>query len=201
MTAAAAAEHDAALVRRARSGDAGAVRELVRRHLRAAHAVARAILLDADDAEDACQDAFVAVLARLDACEPAHKFRPWLLQSVRNRAISLLRRRLARRAEPLGTRDGEIDAAAPPAADPHAHVERAELRAQVRTALASLPEPLRTVVLLHDVEGWRHDEIGAALGIAAGTSRSRLFDARRALRARLHAAWADRDLATLPRAG
>ena len=192
MSAPSDATRDAALVQRARAGDAQATRELVRRHLRAAHAVARAILLDADDAEDACQDAFVAVLARLDACEPAHDFRPWLLQCVRNRAISLLRRQRSRHALPLGTGAGEVEAVAPAAADPQAHVERAELRAQLAGALATLPDWLRAVVVLHDVEGWRHEEIALALGVATGTSRSRLFDARRALRARLRAPWADR---------
>jgi RNA polymerase sigma-70 factor (ECF subfamily) len=54
-------------------------------------------------------------------------------------------------------------------------------------AIAGLPDGSRTVLVLHDIEGLTHEEIGRHLGIAAGTSKSQLFQARRALRARLGA--------------
>ena len=184
------AARDAMLVMRARAGDGDAVRELVRRHLRLAHTVARAILGNAADADDACQDAFVAVLARLEQCEPAHRFRPWLIQSVRNRAISIRRRQLVRRAEVLGTGSGEVDAPAPAADDPLAAAERADLRGRLAAAMAMLPAAHREALVLHDVEGWTHDEIAAHLGIPAGTSRSHLFLARRRLRTLLGSALA-----------
>ena len=176
---------DAALVVRARAGDADATRDLVRRHLRTAHRVALAILGDVADAEDACQEAFAAVLARLDRCHPEHKFRPWLLQCVRNRALSTLRWRRRHGAASLGAGAGEVDVAAPSSFDPRLVVERAELRTRLEAALALLPVEQRVVVVLHDVEGWRHREIAAALGIAEATSRGRLFDARRRLRRQL----------------
>ena len=174
---------DTSLVTRARAGDEGAYAALVRRHLPAALAVARAITGHAADAEDVCQDAFAAVLGRLERCRP-DTFRAWLLRCVRNRAVSHRRWRRVRAAVALGTAPGEHD---PPsgAENPHAAAERADLRARLEAALATLPDWQRAVVILHDVEGWRHREIGAALGIAAGTSRVRLFDARRRLRAQL----------------
>lgn len=178
---------DAELVVRARGGDGDAARELVRRHLRAAHSVARVILGNLADAEDACQDAFAAVLGRLDRCQPAHSFRPWLLQSVRNRAISLLRHRELRRAAPLGSDRGETDAPAPARLDPLALAERAELRERLAAAVATLTVEQRETVLLHDVAGWKHDEIAAHLGVRPGTSRAYLFDARQRLRAMLAA--------------
>jgi RNA polymerase sigma factor (sigma-70 family) len=176
---------DAVLVGRACTGDEDAMRALVRRHMRTAHGVARALLGNVADAEDACQDAFAAVFARLDRCAPAHKFRPWLLQCVRNRAISLLRQRSARHAEPLGTGPGEWEVRATRASDPSAAAERAELRERLVGAMATLRAEERETLILHDVEGWKHEEIAAHLGVRTATSRSRLFDARRRLRALL----------------
>lgn len=184
------ATHDAVLVGRARRGDAAAMRELVGRHLRAAHGVALVVLGNVADAEDACQDAFAAVFARLDRCRPAHKFRPWLLQCVRNRAISLLRHRTLRSASPLGSAAGEIDAPAPTRHDPLALAERAELRERLAAAVATLRVELREALLLHDVAGWKHHEIAVHLGVREGTSRSYLFDARRQMRAALGAEFA-----------
>jgi RNA polymerase sigma-70 factor (ECF subfamily) len=176
---------DATLVAQAVAGDARAVTALVRRHLPAAYAVARAVVTDHADAEDVCQDAFVAVLARLEACQPAERFQAWLLQSVRNRALDVRRRRRVRSALVLGDASGEVDAPGPAADSPLAMAERADLRARLTAARATLTDAQRTVVVLHDVEGWSHREIGALLGVAEGTSRSSLFAARRRLRAQL----------------
>jgi RNA polymerase sigma-70 factor (ECF subfamily) len=177
------ADDDARLIERARAGDAHAFGLLVERHLTSAHAVALAVLGTAADAEDVCQDAFVAALQRLDACRSPEKFRGWLLQIVRNRARDVLRRRAVRRALPLDAaveRSGEDD--------PLADAERAELRERLLAALAGLTEVQREVVLLHDLEGWRHREIAGELGLPEGTVRAHLFHARRFLRGRLEAA-------------
>jgi RNA polymerase sigma-70 factor, ECF subfamily len=172
---------DTALVARARTGDHAAFGVLVRRHLPAAYAVARSVIGERADAEDVCQDAFAAALARLDDCRPAEKFRPWLLRIVRNRAVSFRRWRRVRVAAVLGTAPGETD---PPATaeSPLAAAERADLRARLTNALATLSEAERTTVVLHDVEGWGHREIAALFGVAAGTSRATLCAARRRLR-------------------
>ena len=193
--AADAAAVDAALVRRAAAGEGEAFGTLVRRHLPAAHAAALAVLGEAADAEDCCQDAFVAALTRIEECRPAEKFRAWLLTIVRNRAIDLQRRQPVRRAEVLDVGAGAAPgpgeaapvAAASSAPDPLAHAERADARAHLRRALAALTPTRREVVLLHDLEGWNHREIAAHLGVAEGTVRAHLFWARRALRERLSA--------------
>ena len=80
---------DALLVRRARRGDAAAFEALVRKHYRAAYAIAFGVLGSAMDAEDACQDAFVKALERLDEIRDPNRFGPWLQQIVRNRARNL----------------------------------------------------------------------------------------------------------------
>lgn len=182
------AANDAILVAQARQGDAAAFEALVRRHYRAAYAVALAILGRPADAEDTCQDAWVRALEKLDTCREPGRFVHWLLQIVRNRARNLLAARRVRAAEPLDTgagRDPEANgvpavAAAPD--DPRRDYERARLRAQLLEGLARVSEVQREIVLLHDMEGWQHREIAEHLGISEVNCRQHLFQARRRLR-------------------
>ncbi len=167
---------DAPLVRRAIEGDARAFETLVRRYASVAHAVALGIVKEPADAEDVVQDAFVTALERLEDCDPA-KFRAWFLRVVRNRAHSVRRY--------LGVRDAApLDAVVTPSGEPgpHRETERSQLRRDLITALAGLTEVQREVVLLHDLEGWKHREIGELLDLPEGTVRAHLFHARRALR-------------------
>lgn len=173
-------ESDAALVARVRGGDAAAFDTLVRRHLRAAFAVALAQLGEEADAQDACQDAFVTALTRIEECRKPDQFGSWLLSIVRNRARDVRRYRTVRDALPLDAA-GE----APGRANPHHDAENAELRGDLLAALDHLTELQREVILLYDVEGWSHKEIGQKLGISDGSARVHLFNARRALRERL----------------
>ena len=173
---------DAQLVARAQAGDERAFEQLVRRHLRAAHAVATAVLGDPSEAEDVCQDAFLAALRKIEQCDPAEKFASWLMAIVRNRAIDARRRRTVRAAQPL---DEELAEATHDASNPLRDAERAELRAMLERAVASLSPVQREVIVLHDVEGWKHAEIGRLLGLAESTVRVHLFHARRLLRRRL----------------
>jgi RNA polymerase sigma-70 factor (ECF subfamily) len=175
------AEADRALVERARSGDSGAFEQLVRRHLRAAYAVAYSVLGERSDAEDVCQDAFIAALEQLDTVQP-DKFVAWLLRIVRNRAISIQRQQQVRRSMPLEWANG-----AKGREDPAVDAERSALRERLEAALEPLPTKQREVLLLHDLEGWKHREIGELLGMKEGTVRYTLFEARRAVRARLGA--------------
>ncbi len=185
---------DAVFVERAAAGDREAFGALVRRHLAAARGAALSVLGDPTDADDCAQDAFVTALTRIEECRPAEKFRAWLLVIVRNRAIDLRRRALVRRAESLDDDEraaglaGALTAGSSTASALDV-AERADARAHLRVALASLTETRRVVVVLHDVEGWTHREIGDHLGIAEGTVRAHLFWARRALRERLSAEW------------
>ncbi len=170
-------ETDASLVVRARRGESRAFEILVRRHLKAAHAVALSKLGDSHDAEDACQEAFITALTRIDQCEHPDRFRGWLLTIVRNRAHNLRDYRTVRSAVSL-EKAGPVAGAA----DPERDTERAELRSRLAEALDSLTELQRRVVMLHDYEGWTHKEIGKELGASAGASRFNLHAARRKLR-------------------
>jgi RNA polymerase sigma-70 factor, ECF subfamily len=175
-------ESDARLVTRARDGDRAAFEILVRRHLGSAYAIALAELADARDAEDAVQDSFITALERLDDCRDPAAFGGWLRQIVRNRARTVRRREKLRQTEELTT---VVAAATASVEDPARDMARAELRDRLESALGTLTDMQRTVVLMHDLEGYRHREIARELGIPEGTVRSHLFFARRALRARL----------------
>jgi RNA polymerase sigma-70 factor (ECF subfamily) len=169
-------ETDAALVTKVRAGDARAADRLLERYFRACRAVALAVTGNEADADDACQDGFVAAIERIDSCQDPARFGGWLLQIVRNRARNLVRHHSIRAVEPLELHEVAGGASA------IAEVERGELRERLLAALAELTEAQREVVLLHDLEGWKHEEIARHFGVAAGTVRSHLHHARRHLR-------------------
>jgi RNA polymerase sigma-70 factor (ECF subfamily) len=172
---------DGVLVSRARRGDPGAFDTLVRRHYRAAYAVALAILGRRADAEDICQDAWVRALERLEDCRQPDRFIYWLLQIVRNRARNYLDYRRVRAAEPLAPDTEGVGA------DPQQGLDSGRLRVLLERSLELLPEVQRQVVLLHDLDGWTQREIAATLGISEVMSRQHLFQARSRLRENLGA--------------
>jgi RNA polymerase sigma-70 factor (ECF subfamily) len=173
---------DATLVVRAQDGDTMALESLVKRHIRAAHAVALAVLGEIADADDAVQDAFLSAMEHLDSCWPTEKFRAWLLTIVRNRAFDLKRRGRVRSAEVL--EEGTAAARDP---SPLEMTERAELNVRLAAAIETLTDTQREVLMLHDVEGWKHADIAGLLGLAESTVRVHLLHARRRLRTQLFA--------------
>ncbi|HZN96023.1 MAG TPA: RNA polymerase sigma factor [Myxococcales bacterium] len=171
---------NAVLVERARRGSSAATEQLVRRHLRAAVAVALAVVGDLVEAEDVAHDAFVLVFERLDTCREPERFAGWLMQIVRHRALNSLTQGRARRASlehlPAGEEPREPEAS------------RLDLRRELASGLEHLSGPQREVVLLHDLQGLTHAEIADALQISEVMSRQHLFQARKALRAVLERA-------------
>jgi len=160
----------------ARAGDNGAFAGLVRMHQQRAYAIARAIVSVHEDAEDVVQEAFARAFMALDRFRPDQSFGAWLNRIVANAAFDLARRRKVRTTEEIS------DALQSPFRDP---AEGDELRRRLAEALAVLPERARTVIVLHDVEGFTHGEIGEMLGIPSGTARSDLHHARQKLKALL----------------
>ncbi len=164
------------LSRRALAGDRQAFGVLVERYAGQARRVARAVLQDPDDADDAAQDAFLSALVKLGQYDLRRPFGPWLMRIVANAATDRRRRRAVRRAEPLepGLTGG--------GSRPDSDAERSALGERLRAALGELPERRRIAVVLFDVEGYAHAEIAEILGIPEGTVRSEVFHARRRLR-------------------
>lgn len=173
------AASDAELVVRARIGDSRAFSELVRRYRRAAYLVAWGITGSHEDAEDAAQEAFVVSMERLDECREPDRFAGWFMMIVRNRAKNLLRREKVRESEAVTQWLPSGDPG------PDRVTERVLLRERLSEALRALPPVQREVVLLHDLEGWKHREIAERLGMPSGTVRSHLHFARKTLRDRL----------------
>jgi len=168
-----------ALVARALAGDQEALGLLVVRYAGSVRRVTRAILVDADDADDAAQDGLLLALVKLDQHDRTRPFGPWLLRIVANAAIDRRRRRRVRQAVAL---DDNLAGGSPL---PDAEAERRALGERLRTALSELPERYRTALVLFDVEGYSHAEIAEILGVAPGTVRSAVFHARRRLRQQL----------------
>jgi len=162
-----------ALVLAAQDGSDAAFAGLVQRHQRRAYAVARSIVLTHDDAEDAVQEGFLHAWRALGRFRPEQAFGAWLHRIVANAALDIARRKKVRDADELQ------ESVSSPFRDP---AVSAELRSRLSMALVELPERQRAVLVLHDVEGYKHSEIGRTLGIPEGTARSDLHHARAALR-------------------
>lgn len=170
---------EADLVARTLAGDRAAFGVLVERYAPQARRVARAVLGDPDEADDAAQDGFLSALVKLGQYDARRPFGPWLMRIVANAATDRRRRRQVRRVEPL---DPGLVGGGP---RPDTEAVRSELGERLRAALAELPARRRTAVVLFDVEGYSHAEIAGMLGIPEGTVRSEVFHARRRLRALL----------------
>lgn len=179
-------DSDDRLIHGVLDGDEHAFRALYRRHTpRLRQLVLRLVGEPHADADDVVQETWMRAVMKLSGFRGASSFRTWLIGIGVRTAHETLRRRKRRRE--TGSVELFEPAGSPPMVADHIDLER---------ALASLGAPHRTVLLLHDLEGFTHEEIGRQLGIAIGTSKSHLFRARRAMRDALdHPREATRDSA------
>jgi RNA polymerase sigma-70 factor (ECF subfamily) len=183
---------DAELVDLARSGDRRALDALLRRHHDRVHLLCRRLCRDRGDAEDATQEALIAIVRGLPRYDGRAAFTTWSYRVTTNACLDQLRRR-ARRPMPsdLGAGDGTgpapliEDAAARDAADPERSALAGEDRSQLQAALAALPEEFRVPVVLRDVTDLDYAEIGDLLDLPPGTVRSRISRGRARLAASL----------------
>lgn len=168
--------HDRELATRVlEDGDEDAFRVLYRRHTPSLYQfVLRLLNGNEVEAEDVIQDTWLRAVKALDGFRWEAALRTWLTGIALNRARELLRKR-KRSFEELP--DVLPDPGPPPRVPDRIDLER---------AIAGLPDGYRTVLVLHDVEGFTHREISERLEIAVGTSRSQLHHARRAVRRSLH---------------
>jgi RNA polymerase sigma-70 factor (ECF subfamily) len=158
-----------------RDGDEGAFRDLYRRYTPRLYLTALRLLSHSEmDAEDAVQETWIRAVKEMAKFRWESALGTWLVAIAGNVARDQLRKVRRRDERDLS-----------PADEPVAAVVVGET-IDLERAIALLPEGYRTVLVLHDVEGLTHDEIGEALGIAPGTSKSQLFGARRSMRALLN---------------
>jgi RNA polymerase sigma factor (sigma-70 family) len=164
---------DAAL---AAGGDAHAFQRLYMAHVARIHSLARRMAGD-DEAGELTQDVFVRAWKKLGTFRGEAAFGTWLFRLAIN---VILARRATLSLERSRFQDGE-DVMATLSSRPAS----TELQVDFESAIGRLPGGARQIFVLHDVEGYKHEEIAAMLGIAAGTSKSQLHRARMALRAHL----------------
>jgi RNA polymerase sigma-70 factor (ECF subfamily) len=176
---------DAELAGRLRRGDAAAFRILMQRHNQRLFRMARSILRDSADAEDAVQDAYVFAFTRIDQFRQAASLGTWLSRIVLNEAF----RRLRQRKDMSGL-DGhdDISGKAPiaqvipfPGAQgqttPEEDAARAEIRRVLEHAIDTLPDMFRVVFVLREIEQMSVEETAACLDIPVGTVKTRLHRA------------------------
>jgi len=164
---------DELLVRRARRGDRAAVDELLRVHYDTVRAVCHRIVIDRHDADDAVQNALIAIVRALPSFDGRSKFSTWVYRIATNAALDEVRR-IRRRPLPV---DDEI-LAPPPVADGSAAVDA---QIAVRGALEKMPEEFRVAMVLRHVADLDYAEIAEILGVPVGTVRSRLSRGREQL--------------------
>jgi RNA polymerase sigma-70 factor (ECF subfamily) len=187
-SAASPAPDDRTLAARVAGGDHASFEMLMRRYNARLFRVARAILRDDAEAEDALQEAYLDAYRRMSSFHGDSALATWLTRLVINRALMRLRRhRRDRVVVPFATAgrdDGsmEIEMADPQAESPGAALWRAEVRQLIERRLDELPVAFRTVFVLRDVEDLSVEETAACLSIPAATVRTRLFRARALLR-------------------
>jgi RNA polymerase sigma-70 factor (ECF subfamily) len=170
------ASPDRTLAEQILAGDESSFRLLYRRHTPRLNQLALRLVGGAEaDAEDVVQDTWIKAVEKLDSFRWESAFGTWLHAIAVNVAREAMRRR-GRRQEVEFPEQAEPAAPAP--------LERVEVM-DLEKAIAALPDGYRTVLVLHDVEGYTHEEIAEQLGVAAGTTKSQLFWARRAVRTRL----------------
>jgi RNA polymerase sigma-70 factor, ECF subfamily len=164
------------IVRRAREGDAAAFEQLYRENVNRVYALCCRLCGDAALAEELTQEVFVRAWRKLASFRGESAFSSWLHPLTVNVAYSERRSRVRRESRVTATEDlSGYEAPGAPAAASGAGID-------LERALATLPDGAREVFVLHDVEGYKHDEIAALTGIATGTSKAQLHRARRLLR-------------------
>ncbi len=160
---------EAQLIRQASDGDGQAVRALYERYAPRVYAVVRRIAADDDQAQDYAQEAWIRAIRALPTFRGDARFSTWLHRIAVNAALQALRK-----AETRGKRERPL----PESLSAPTLSKDALLQRRLEWALDQLPDGMRQVIILHDVEGYTHEEIGELLGVTSGTSKSQLFKAR-----------------------
>jgi RNA polymerase sigma-70 factor (ECF subfamily) len=164
---------DAAL---AAAGDTVAFERLYRRHVARIHSLCRRMIGDVE-ADDVAQDVFVRAWTKIALFRGDAAFGTWLYRLAVNVILG--------RRQSLGTRNRRITGADPNDLPIASRNPRVDLQVDFEAAIRTLPPGARDVFLLHDVEGYTHEEIGEMLHVTSGTSKSQLHRARMTLRQHL----------------
>lgn len=179
---------DAELARRIAAADSVSFETMMRRYNGRLFRVARAILKDDSEAEDALQDAYLDAYRHIGDFRGGAQLSTWLTRIVVNQSLMRLRKQKRDRVMPFGERHGtdrehvEVEVADQYAESPAHAMLRAEIRIMLERRIDELPVAFRTVFVMREVEEMTVEETATCLAIPAATVRSRLFRARALLR-------------------
>ncbi len=180
---------DAELIRRCRTGDQRAFRELVRRFERPVFSVLMRVVRRPEDAEDLAQETFVRVYRALDRYDPERPFTAWLFTIASRLAIDHLRRKRVptislSQSEPGSSEERTIEIP-DPGLQPDEVTSHREEQSRANELIDSLPEHYRIVVVLRHQQDLSYEEIAEALQLPLGTVKARIHRARALLKARI----------------
>jgi len=167
------ADSERADVALAAAGDAQAFERLYRQHVNRIHSLVRRMAGDQGDVDELTQDVFVRAWQRLSTFRGEAAFGTWLHRLAVNLVLNW--QKSASRGRKLFDDDTALELAPSRRQTP-------EYRMDLEEALRKLPPGARQVLVLHDVEGFRHEEIASMLGVQTGTSKAQLHRARKLLR-------------------
>jgi len=170
---------DEEVVERVLAGDASLFEILMRRYNQRLFRVARGILSEDSEAEDVMQEAYVRAFRELANFRGEARFSTWLTRIACHEALARVRKR--RRQVPIGVGGGEPPEPPSETADPERDMENRELQAVLRDAVETLPDPLRAVFCLREIEGLSTEQTADALSLSVENVRVRLHRAKRSL--------------------
>jgi RNA polymerase sigma-70 factor, ECF subfamily len=168
---------EARLIERTLEGDESAARELYDSHVDRVYRLAYRMAGDEELAREFTQESFIRAFDRLHQFRGDAALSTWLHSITVSVTLNGLRKVKRQRG-----REVELDDSAPGETRRRAEPD---LKQKLRRAIDGLPDIYRSVFVMHDVEGYTHEEIGETLAVAVGTSKARLFRARRMLREEL----------------
>ena len=171
---------EADLIRRTKTGDKAAFEQLYRMHVGRVYGLCLRLTANKERAEESTQTVFIRLWEIIGSFRGESAFSTWLHRITVN--VVLAEKRKEHRLEAVVTTTGLLEEfeGAGPAQFPGTAID-------LETAVAALPDRAREVFVLHDIEGYRHEEIADLLGVVAGTSKTHLHRARKILRGALQA--------------
>lgn len=170
------------LIARLQARDEAAFEELIRQYEKKVYSLCARMCGNAEDAEEAAQDAFLALWRGIDRFRQESSLSTWIYRLASNACIDLMRRK-KKGAGSVSLDDEELFVdAVDPAPQPHEEAERRETQRLLQEGLLSLPAEYRSILLLREIEGLSYSEISAALDLELGTVKSRISRGRTLLR-------------------
>ena len=175
-------ENDLQLARASAAGDAAAFERIYQQYNRRVYSICLRMVGNPTEAEDLTQDVFVQLFRKIGSFRGESAFTTWLHRMTVNQVLMHFRKRGVRMEST--TDDGELPVQIEVGTDRPSRMPIIDSIALDR-AVSELPPGYRTVFVLHDVEGYEHEEVARMLGCTVGTSKSQLHKARLRIRALL----------------